>query len=75
MVSVNMDRTKEEAAKFSKEIKATFPVVVNGQAIGQKYDVSAIPLNVVIDKNGKVTKIIEGADIPTLEAAVKAVNK
>ena len=37
-----------------------------------KYGVQSIPANVIISKQGKVTKVIEGADVKALEAAVAA---
>ncbi len=41
--------------------------------IARAYGVEAIPLNVAIDKNGKVVKVIEGANAAALDAAVKQI--
>ena len=39
------------------------------------FGVEAQPTNIVIDRKGKVVKVIEGADLPTLEAAIAGAVK
>jgi hypothetical protein len=39
------------------------------------YGVEGIPTNVIIDKHGKVVKVVEGADLPAIEAAINAAIK
>ncbi len=72
MISVSVDDTRDKAAEPAKQIGAKFPVVHDAKGeIATRYGVSAIPLNVVIDSQGKVVQSIVGADIEALKAAVE----
>lgn len=71
MVSVSNDETAAEAGNFAKQVKATFPVLHDPKStVSNRYGISPIPANVVIDRKGRVVAAIEGADVPKLNAAV-----
>lgn len=65
-----------EAGTFAKEVRATFPVIHDPKnTIFGTYGVESIPANVIIDKKGKVVKVVEGPDLPAIEAAINAALK
>ena len=71
MVSVSADQTTKEAGAFAKEIGATFPVVHDPAGkIFDAYGVGAMPTNVVVGRNGKVVRVIEGVDLKALDTSV-----
>jgi peroxiredoxin len=76
VVSVSGDPTTREAGAFAKEIRATFPVLHDTKtAVFEKFDVEALPTNLVVGRDGKIQFAQEGADVKALEAAVaKAVQ-
>lgn len=74
VVAVPLERTREAAAQWKKDFKAPFPILFDPKGtIGEKYQVEAIPLNVAIDKTGKVVAVIEGSDTRALDAAAKKI--
>ncbi len=69
-----MESKRNEAAKWKKDFKAPFPILFDPKgAIGEKYQVEVIPLNVAIDKTGRVVAVIEGVDTAALDAAVRKI--
>jgi len=76
VIAVPQEAKLADAAKWKKEFKAGFPFVYDPKgAIAEAYGVEAMPFNVVIDRNGKVTKVILGADTAALDAAIKKVAR
>jgi peroxiredoxin len=77
VVSVSSDEKAEEAGKFAKEIKATFPVLHDASGkVTEKFGVVPIPANVIVGRDGKVIASIEGPDPKTIEAGItKALGK
>jgi len=73
VLSVNTDETRAEALEFKKHFKTGFATLVNGGSVARTYGVTGIPTNVVIRKDGKIARVIEGFDAQTLDAAVKSV--
>lgn len=72
VVSVSNDQTAKEAGAFKKEIKATFPVLHDPKnVVYEKFGVSLVPSNVVVDRSGKVVHVQESADAAKLDAAVR----
>ena len=70
---MSSDERRADAALFAKEVRATFPVVHDAKAtIWNKLGVVGQPTNIVVDRRGKVTKVVEGSDIPAIEAAIVA---
>ena len=67
--AVNQEETKEKIQAFVDKTKLTVPVLLDVEGkINRDYGASGIPQTVVIDKDGKVVKVIIGFD----EAAVPA---
>ena len=76
VISVPLERDRAAAAQWKKDFKPGFPILYDPKmTISQAYEVEAIPLNVAIDRNGKVVKVIEGADTAALDAVVKQMAK
>ena len=76
MISISVDQDREKAGALAKQIGAQFPVVYDGKGeVAQRYGVTAIPLNVVVDQQGKVAEVIVGADLPALKAAAERLAK
>jgi peroxiredoxin len=72
-VSISNDQTREDAGLFAKQVKATFPVVHDAKnQIHTQYGVDAHPTNIVVNKQGKIARVIEGADVPAIQAAIAA---
>jgi alkyl hydroperoxide reductase subunit AhpC len=72
VISISVDQDREKAGELARQVGAKFPVVhdATGQ-IAQRYGVTAIPLNVVVDPRGNVAQVIVGADLPALKAAAE----
>lgn len=66
---MNLDTSRSEALEFPTRFKTRFPVLVNGGAIADRYGVEAIPANFLIDRNGRVARVID--DPNELETAVR----
>jgi peroxiredoxin len=77
--AINLDEEKADVAAFIKSKNLTLPVLLDPQAkTGQIYHADAIPLTVVIGKDGSVLKIFNGIGPNTekeLNAAVDAALK
>ena len=72
MISVPLEKTRAEAARWAKEYRAAFPVVFDpGMKIAGDYEVESIPHTVAIGTDGRVQRIIVGADVNELDAAVR----
>ena len=72
IVSVPLEKDRAAAGQWRKDFKAAFPFVYDPQMkIAQAYEVEGIPFNVAIDRNGRVTQVILGANTQVLEAAVR----
>ena len=50
----------EPVRKIQKELKIDFPLLVDDRGIFFVYEVSGVPRNVIIDKEGKIYDISEG---------------
>ena len=73
VLSVSDDEKPEVAGTFAREVKATFPVIHDPEGkIFDAYTVGELPTNVIVGRNGKVLKIVEGLDLKALDAAVGA---
>jgi peroxiredoxin len=69
-----MESKRDAAAKWKKDFKAPFPILFDPRmTISNRYQVEVLPLNVAIDKTGKVVKVIEGVDAAALDAAAKKI--
>ena len=76
VVSVSNDDTAQEAGKFARDLKTTFPVVHDpSETVYKKFSISPIPANVVIDRKGRVVFVSEEANVRALESAVARTMK
>ncbi len=70
VIAVSLESQKGQAEKWSKEFGIPFPVVFDPrQSVAKTYDLKATPLNVVIGRDGKIVRIMQGGDLPGLERA------
>ncbi len=68
---MSADDKLSEASAFAKEVRATFPVVHDKKGpITDKFGVTTMPANVVLDRAGKVVYSLDGPDLPALEKAI-----
>jgi peroxiredoxin len=76
VISISVDQDREKAGALAKQVGAQFPVVHDARGeVAQRYGVTAIPLNVVVDRQGTVVQSILGADLPALKAAAERLAK
>lgn len=62
ILAVNIDETKLAVSKFVEQYGLTFPVVIDkGGQVTKRYDIGPIPSTFLIDKDGKIVKIITGS--------------
>ena len=74
VIAVPLERDKTAAGQWKKEFKVGFPILFDPtMKIANAYEVEGIPLNVAIDRNGKVVQIVEGYNPAILDAAVKKI--
>ena len=72
VIAVPLERDRAAAGLWKKQFKAGFPFVFDPKmTIAKAYGVEGIPVNVAIDRNGRVLKVIEGADTEALEAVAR----
>jgi peroxiredoxin len=72
VISISVDQDREKAGELARQAGAKFPVVHDASGkVAEQYGVTAIPLNVVVDPQGKVAQVIVGADLPALKAAAQ----
>jgi len=76
VIGVSLDDDRATAAVIPTQAKARFPIIFDPKAgIAEKYGVQAIPHTVVIDRTGKVSAVVIGADLEALDRAVDEVMK
>jgi peroxiredoxin len=78
--ALDQQEGKDEVDAFVKKTGLTVPVLLDSEGkVGSQYGVTGIPQTVVINKDGKITKIFVGFDPDSspaeLEKAVEAANK
>ena len=62
-------RVRGKAAAFRSGHHLSYPVVVDGGALRNQYEVNGLPVHVFIDRNGVVQKIVVGELSPTMMRA------
>lgn len=72
IVSINPYDTKQEVEWFCNKHKTTYPVVLNGKDVAEKYGVSAFPAFFIVDKNGKILYSQSGFNEQKIEAILQA---
>ena len=61
------DETKDSLKKFVTEGKLRQRVLVEGSTVAAKFNVDAVPATYFIDRNGKITHYVLGADAGALK--------
>jgi alkyl hydroperoxide reductase subunit AhpC len=65
-----VDEDRKKAGEPARQVGAKFPVVHDSTGeIARRYGVSSIPLNVIIDRQGKVVEALIGGDAAALKSA------
>ena len=62
-------RSASKAAAFRSGHHLSYPVVVDGGALRNQYEVNGLPVHVFIDRNGVVLKIVVGELSPAMMRA------
>ena len=61
MLSVNIDENAEPAIEMARTLKISYPVLFDTRkAVSRAYDVSAMPVTVLVDRAGVVRYVSEG---------------
>ena len=75
VIAIPMERDRAAAGQWKKDFKVGFPILFDPKMnIANAYEVEGIPLNIAIDRNGKVVKVVEGYNTAALDAAVKQIS-
>jgi peroxiredoxin len=70
VVSVSLEKVRENAGQWSKTFHVAFPVIYDPEhKIAKAYNVQGIPFNVVIDREGKIVDVFNGARSDAIDAA------
>jgi peroxiredoxin len=61
LLSVNIDESSERAAEMAHTLKVSYPVLFDDrQEVSRAFEVNAMPLTVMIDREGVVRQVFEG---------------
>lgn len=61
VLGVNIDKNKIQAKKMARKLGASFPILFdNNQQVSKLYSIKAMPLTVLIDRDGKIRSIFQG---------------
>ena len=63
VLAVGIEKDPEHARELISELRTTFPVVTDGKKsrVSRLYDLGKLPLTIVIDREGNVRHVHEGA--------------
>ena len=77
IIGVNLEKDPEAVAKFVAANQMKFPIVIDPQnQVATKYQVFGIPTTYVLDQNGRIRHVIQGAaSYQKLQAVVEEVLK
>ncbi len=76
LVAVSVDRDRRRAENFVKEIGLDLPFYIDGpEGLAQAFDLPALPCTIVLDRQGNVAHIAEGARAETLEELRRVVHR
>jgi peroxiredoxin len=65
VLGVSLDRDVERATSLATSLRLRFPTLVDTrQAVARAYDVSHLPLTLLIDRDGAVRATWEGVSVP-----------
>jgi len=61
VIAVSMDRDIDDARETAEALEVSFPVLFDeGREVSQLYDISSMPIILLIDREGVVREVIEG---------------
>ncbi|MDH5179790.1 MAG: TlpA family protein disulfide reductase [Gammaproteobacteria bacterium] len=61
ILGVNVEENSDKAKSLLKDIKVSFPVLFDtGNSVSKKYNVSAMPSTVLVDRNGNMRFLHKG---------------
>ncbi len=61
VIAVSMDRDIDDARETAEALEVSFPVLFDeGREVSQLYDISSMPIILMIDREGVVREVIEG---------------
>ena len=61
IIAVSMDRDMDDARETAQALEVSYPVLFDaGREVSQLYDVSSMPIIVLIDREGVVREVIQG---------------
>jgi peroxiredoxin len=61
LLSINIDQDSERAAEMAHTLKVSYPVLFDDrQEVSRAYDVSSMPVTVMVDREGVVRQVFEG---------------
>lgn len=59
-VTINIDASRESVLKFIRKYHVVYPIYFDGKEASEKYNVTAIPVFYLIDKQGKIVTTFDG---------------
>ena len=61
VLGVNIDKNKIKAANMARNLGAEFPILFdNAQKVSKLYSIKAMPMTILIDRDGKIRKLFKG---------------
>jgi len=61
VLGVNIDKNKTKASKMARDLGAQFPILFdNTQKISKLYSIKAMPMTLLIDRDGKIRHLFPG---------------
>jgi peroxiredoxin len=61
LLAVSLDQSQRQADEMASAVRASYPVLHDaGGEVGRLYDVSRMPLMVLVDRSGVVREVFEG---------------
>jgi cytochrome c biogenesis protein CcmG/thiol:disulfide interchange protein DsbE len=60
VIGVSMDQEWKPVKAFVEEKKVNYPIVIDNEGLGQKYGLNAMPMTLLIDRNGKIAASYTG---------------
>ena len=63
ILAINEDKEREKANAYLKSKPVTFPVLIDGDgAIAKRFKIEALPTTILVGRDGKVLRVIEGVE-------------
>jgi len=59
-ITINVADSRESVLKFIRKYNVKYPIYINGKEVGEKYNVTGIPVFYLIDKKGNIVTTFDG---------------